>query len=574
MNPTIMTARVTDQRLQLVNEPLIASGGVDVVQVRFEFCGLWDGCGKSAVFYRDPENVYHIPIVDNLATIPHEMLTDEGYFYLGVMGVKSNTRTTEVVRVRVSRGAITTATAEPEEPTPDVYQQLLAAYGVERARLDELVASKGAGWIGQYPIDETYISGSITSSGAAAFIDAQVTGLSLAAGKYWVSMACIPPEWAPFFTVALDVYVDGFDLSVGVQTLEDSGWGRFYIRNVGTQALSPDAECLVYGVYPLTTMTIPELTDARVRANGTVCASAGAALRLIDGEARDTRNRLTVAEGVLTGVTDDLRAVESELSQLKAENANIGDAQGFLVQLDDVSATEHELAVTVFASGDPTAVTLHRCGRNLLPIPAEYYHHTHANYKPDIGYTNAGVTFKVQDDGGIVVNGTATGSAKFHLLRDTQLPVGDYVLSCVGATPARGMSATITRADGSKTYITPSTAQTFTLGQGDVVTLLSVCVEKDEVVENYELYPMLEFGTVAGSWESSAGNTSHTPQLNREVYGVMSVYPVTTLYTTTPSTLIKCEYERDSNATLRAVVEELAELKTRLAALETALAST
>jgi hypothetical protein len=137
-----MTARVSDQHLQLVNEPLIASGGVDVIQIRFEFCGLWEGCGKTAVFYRDPEEVYHAPIADNLVTVPHEVLTDEGCFYFGVMGAKSNIRTTEVVKVEVARGAITTATAEPEDPTPDIYQQLLAAYGMQEARLDNLVALK------------------------------------------------------------------------------------------------------------------------------------------------------------------------------------------------------------------------------------------------------------------------------------------------------------------------------------------------------------------------------------------------------------------------------------------------
>ena len=48
MNPTIVKACVQDQHLQLVNEPLIASGGVNIIQIKFEFCGLWSGCGKRA----------------------------------------------------------------------------------------------------------------------------------------------------------------------------------------------------------------------------------------------------------------------------------------------------------------------------------------------------------------------------------------------------------------------------------------------------------------------------------------------------------------------------------------------
>lgn len=142
MNPTMITARVSDQHLQLVNVPVIASGGVDVLQIRFEFCGLWTGCGKTAVFYRDEDKVYHVPVDDNLVTVPWEVLVDEGYFYFGVFGVKTNLRPTEVVKIKVSKGALTVATATPEEPTPDIYQQIMAAYGHMEDRLDETISLK------------------------------------------------------------------------------------------------------------------------------------------------------------------------------------------------------------------------------------------------------------------------------------------------------------------------------------------------------------------------------------------------------------------------------------------------
>lgn len=191
MKPTIVTARVTDQHLLLVNEPLIASGGVDVIQIRFEFCGLWTGCGKTAVFYRDPEEVYHVPIADDLVTVPHEVLTDEGYFHFGVMGSASNIRTTEVVKVEVARGAITTATAEPEEPTPDIYQQLLAAYGkteqaleVERARLDNLAKLEEGSTTGDAELADARIDyKGKTHSSAGAAIRGQASQLNEAIEK-------------------------------------------------------------------------------------------------------------------------------------------------------------------------------------------------------------------------------------------------------------------------------------------------------------------------------------------------------------------------------------------------------
>ena len=41
-----------DQTLNMVNAPLIASGDVETDIVKFEFCPLWNGFLKTAVFYR------------------------------------------------------------------------------------------------------------------------------------------------------------------------------------------------------------------------------------------------------------------------------------------------------------------------------------------------------------------------------------------------------------------------------------------------------------------------------------------------------------------------------------------
>ena len=138
MSHTVITAQVVDQTIHLVNRPLITSGSENVLQIRFNCCGLWEGYGKVAVFYKEGGQVYHVPIVDGVATVPHELLADKGHFFFGVMGTADNIRTTEVVRLNVAQGAITTATAEPDDPTPDIYSQLLAAYGLLEARVSNL----------------------------------------------------------------------------------------------------------------------------------------------------------------------------------------------------------------------------------------------------------------------------------------------------------------------------------------------------------------------------------------------------------------------------------------------------
>lgn len=124
---TVIKLKCIDQTLQLTEKPTIASGGVEASAVEFAFDGLWDGFTRCAVFYRKPYNVYHVPITDGACVIPHEVLGSPGCFYLGVMGVKDGvTRTSTVLSYRVEAGAITEGISPPE-PTPSIYEAMLAS---------------------------------------------------------------------------------------------------------------------------------------------------------------------------------------------------------------------------------------------------------------------------------------------------------------------------------------------------------------------------------------------------------------------------------------------------------------
>ena len=132
MNYTQITARVIDQRLEMINIPPLVSGSVDIYQIVAQFCELWADMNKTAVFSRNPTphlktlTVIPKPMVDDTVIIPPEMLLDEGYFFVSIVGTNgTQTRPTEVVKMTVSKGAITSATSIFDEPTPDVYAQLL-----------------------------------------------------------------------------------------------------------------------------------------------------------------------------------------------------------------------------------------------------------------------------------------------------------------------------------------------------------------------------------------------------------------------------------------------------------------
>lgn len=139
---TLIKALLQDQVLTLVETPVIASGGVKEDVVSFDFgIAAWDGYIKKAVFYRDKSKVYFTDIgPDNTAVIPWEVLQQEGFMFLGVFGTKGNEiKTSTVVRYRVERGAITTAS--DLKPTPGIIVDPDLDNTTQYPQMNDIVAS-------------------------------------------------------------------------------------------------------------------------------------------------------------------------------------------------------------------------------------------------------------------------------------------------------------------------------------------------------------------------------------------------------------------------------------------------
>ena len=140
MEKTEVKVSCSDQVLKITDAPVLAAGGLNEVRIVFDFCEKWAGFTKTATFYRDEEEVYYSVLDENnTCVVPWEVCYEEGTFYFGVFGEKDGIRrTSNVVKYKVKKGA-TSSDMIPSEPSPDVYDQIMAELSGIRAEKDDIV---------------------------------------------------------------------------------------------------------------------------------------------------------------------------------------------------------------------------------------------------------------------------------------------------------------------------------------------------------------------------------------------------------------------------------------------------
>jgi hypothetical protein len=113
--------------------PIITAGDKNVDQVQFEFCPLWDGFVKVAVFFQQKEALSYSMIgADNICDIPNSIMALTGKIYISVTGVNANnqTRTSNILSYNIDEGIVDAVAPEDfpgtEEEAQEFYNNILA----------------------------------------------------------------------------------------------------------------------------------------------------------------------------------------------------------------------------------------------------------------------------------------------------------------------------------------------------------------------------------------------------------------------------------------------------------------
>lgn len=146
---TTIGLSANDQLLAVTLNPKVTSGQQNTVDIHVEFSDDWDRFAKSAVFFtsNNTNTVYEKVLTNGECIVPAEVMSKDGILYIGVRGVNSQNnevKTTSLVKYKISEGS-PSGTGTEVEPTPDIYQQLLSAYGkTDNAIIQEIYDRESA----------------------------------------------------------------------------------------------------------------------------------------------------------------------------------------------------------------------------------------------------------------------------------------------------------------------------------------------------------------------------------------------------------------------------------------------
>lgn len=330
---TIIKMLAADQALSFDTQPTLASGDKNSVSLQVTFSSEWDGYGKSAVFFTQSDStVYEIPLQADSCVVPWEVLEKTGQLVIGLRGVNADSgqvKTSALIKCKIVEGA-PVGDGIPVEPTSDVYQQLLAAYGkmdaaytkesaerkeadaaekaeriavdkankealhaeimAESARIDELVAMRSGEGVQTYEAEgeatDYYWSVKIISNGVSANVSFDLHFATISPKKPLGIVLRDYPQLIPLGDTYLRLVSpsDASDKKIqclirSVQNTENGVWYPVIIVSNGGNTVYQLGTLVAEGPYTLANISISELIDVRVDGYGNTHSTAGESVR-------------------------------------------------------------------------------------------------------------------------------------------------------------------------------------------------------------------------------------------------------------------------------------------------------
>lgn len=287
------------------------------------------------------------------------------------------------------------------------------------------------------------------------------------------------------------------------------------------QVIKPHKFCLQFDYSPDTDNSIAKVNDFSI--NALLEAIRIGTFKGDKGDKGDTGAKGEKGDKGDTGEISESFATSTFANTIK----NV--ASGNPIVVNDVSPVTH----TVSVKGDGNTDYLTACGKNIIPTP--YY------FSNQMG---SGSIFTVQDDGGILINGTTTDTKTFHLIKfDTfKLPKGKYTLSLKNGIKG---SVYLVSGGGSDGLLPMQYGvnRNINMTKDFSIGYISVQVAANTTVENLVVYPQLEIGEIETDYEEYKGKTY---TFNDDgTCKVESISPDMTIFTNA-DTLLECEYNMDT----------------------------
>ena len=205
--------------------------------------------------------------------------------------------------------------------------------------------------------------------------------------------------------------------------------------------------------------------------------------------------KFRINAGDTGGLTNDIFDTPQTISYPNVLNYGVitvasGSTISDLTVYPQIEEGETATAYTPFVSDD-TSAEITACGKNLIPFP----------YSNISGTVNNGITFTVNSDNSITLNGTATGttSSFFNLaFKKEFLKPGKYICSCKNST---SQIRVVLRKNNSAWIDITGSPKIAIIESDDTLSQVGISVQPGTTCDNVTLYPQIEQGETATDFE-------------------------------------------------------------------------